>query len=213
MYKLYWAESTGAFVVHAALNECGAKYELVPLDYDNNEHKKEPYTKINPTGEIPALILPDGTVLTETVAMTLHLAEAFPDAGLLPPLGTSERAMAYRWLLYMATNTYMHDLRYYYPERYTMNEGQADGVKTAGLALMERSLGTLDDALKGQSYLAGTQMSIADTYLGMMSMWHPDGDAYMDKLSNVQRVVNAVKSRPSMTEVWHLNFPESQSND
>ncbi len=207
MYKLYWAQSTGAFVVHAALNESQASHELVVLDYDNGEHKSEPYTRINPTGEIPTLVLPDGAVLTETVAMVLHLSEVFPDTGLLPAPGSQERAMAYRWLLYMATKTYTHDLRYY-PERYTTQGERTDGIKAVGLELMERSLILMDGILGKQTFLAGEQVSIADTYLAMMSMWHPDGNAYLHKLTNIERVVEVVRSRPAIREIWDQNFPQ-----
>ena len=66
-------------------------------------------------GAIPALELPDGSLLTESAAMVLHISDTHPEAHLMPPSGTSERAQAYRWLLFLATSGYGAALRRFHP--------------------------------------------------------------------------------------------------
>ena len=55
---------------------------------------------------VPWLVTPDGHVLTESSAIALHIADSHPQAGLIGPLGSAERAHAYRWMAFLATNIY-----------------------------------------------------------------------------------------------------------
>jgi glutathione S-transferase len=210
MYKLYWSDNSGAFVVHAALSEAGADFSIIDVDFENQEYLEAEFRKINPLGQVPVLQLQDGTVITESVAIVLHLAESFPNAGLLADPGTVDRANAYRWMMYMATNTYIADCRYYYSHRYTVNVEQSRGVKDAGLKDMDDSFDLMDRTLGRQAYLAGNSISIADTYLVMMVMWHPDVPSLLDRCVNVLRIVKEVQAQPVIQLIWDQNFPDQQ---
>ena len=92
MYELYWSPATGAFVVEAVLEELGLAYERVSTITGQGEHRRPEYVAMNPLQQIPSLVLPDGTVMTETAAMH-HASVRLPaGSGLLPEPGTSERA-------------------------------------------------------------------------------------------------------------------------
>ena len=86
-YTLYWAPDTGAFVVEAVLEELALPYELVPVDTKRGEHRRPEYLALNPMAQVPVLRLPDGTHLTETAAMVLHLCD-----GILRPGSCRHRA-------------------------------------------------------------------------------------------------------------------------
>ena len=103
-YVLYGDLRSGAFSVEAALAEAGAPYEFHTISLDKNEQKEPAYLAINPSGKLPALSLPSGEIVTETVALLLTIAERHPEAGLLPPM--PERAQALRWLAFMASEVY-----------------------------------------------------------------------------------------------------------
>ncbi len=208
MYKLYWSDNTGAFVAHAALKEAAANYVIIELDYDNQEHRGEAFLQINPTGQVPALLLPDGTVVTESVAIVLHIADMFPEAGLLSQPGSTARAVACRWLLYMATNTYMADLRFYYGDRYTVNPGESAGIVESARMEMDDSFTLLDSVLAQQPYMAGEKISIVDTYLVMLAMWHADVPGLLKRCVNVNRVFKEVQARPAIRKIWQQNFPD-----
>ena len=60
MYKLYWAENTGAMAAQMLLEEIGAGYERIVVDIDAGEHRDAGYLAINPRAQIPALVLPGG---------------------------------------------------------------------------------------------------------------------------------------------------------
>lgn len=83
MLKLYYAPGTCALASRIALEETGAEFETVRIDFRNNEQRKPEYLAINPKGRVPALVTDHG-VLTETPALLVYIAQTYPKAGLAP---------------------------------------------------------------------------------------------------------------------------------
>src|ERR1044071_5364969 len=83
MLKLFYAVGSCALASHIALEEAGAEYETVRLDFANGDQRKPDYLKINPKGRVPALVTDSG-ILTETPAILAYVAQVFPKAGLAP---------------------------------------------------------------------------------------------------------------------------------
>jgi len=83
MLKLLSAPGTCALASHIALADAGVEYELVLLDFANDEQRKREYLAINPKGRVPALITDHG-VLTETPAILAYIAQTLPNARLAP---------------------------------------------------------------------------------------------------------------------------------
>jgi glutathione S-transferase len=81
--KLFYAVGTCALASHIALEEAGAEYDAVRLEFGTNDQRKPEYLAINPKGRVPALVTDDG-VLTETPAILAFVAQRFPSAGLAP---------------------------------------------------------------------------------------------------------------------------------
>lgn len=207
MYKLIWSSNTGAFVVHAALEQAGADYQLSEIDYGNDEQRGKEFLKINPAGQIPTLLLPDGTIMTESVAMVIHLADTFADSDLLPKPGTASRAVALRWLVFMTASIYENCLRYYYSQRYTSNSDHAESVKEAAGNNFDRDFDILDAYLDNEAYIAGGKPSIADTYLTMLALWHADIPRLLNRCLNVERLMKDVRKRPTVDKIWAKNCP------
>lgn len=170
-FKLYTRKSTGGMVVEAALAKAGVAFEAIEVDTKAAGFPSPGFLAVNPMAQVPALILPDGSLMTESAAIVLHLADLYPQAGLAPPAGTLAHAQFLRWVLFMATNIYEADLRYFYPERYTTEPAGAAGIKAAAAARMQRCFGVIEPALA--PWLAGEMFSIADVYLAMLVSWAP----------------------------------------
>jgi glutathione S-transferase len=198
MFELYWAKNTGAMAPHLLLELAKAPYRLHVVDTAGGEHHTEAYKAVNPLGQVPVLKLPEGSVMTESAAMLLHLAERFPDTGLLPPEASVARAQVQRWLLFMAVNVYETDLRVYYSERYTTDPAGADAVRDAANAALARQWAILEAALQPGPFLLGAQRTIADLYLLMLSGW-TDLTA---TLPNVQRAKATLLADPIIRQVW-----------
>jgi glutathione S-transferase len=197
-YVLYGNKASGSFPVEAALAKTGAPYEVIELDLNNGDQNRADFVALNPMRQVPALKLPDGTLMTESAAICIYLATAHPKAGIGPAPGTAAHARMLRWLVYMSNNLYEGDLRYFYPERYTADPSGVPGVKAAGAAHMARSLAIIDAALADEPYLAGREMSIADLYLATLMTWSPE-PVTAPRLLAVQR---AVIADPVYGAVW-----------
>jgi len=206
VYTLYWWRNSGAIAPEVLLEEAGLPYRRVEVDYRSGQNLKPAYRKINPMAQIPALRLPDGTVVSETAAIVLTLADRHPEAGLLPPGGTGARARAYRWLTFMAVNLYMADLRWSYPARYTIYPNGASAVKAQALAHLDQYWRILEEtALQPGPFLAGKAASAADTYLAMLALWHPGRPRLFKECPRVARVFDQVVARPVVARVFRAH--------
>ena len=78
MYTLYWSADSGAFAVQAVLEELGQPYRREVMSTAAGDHRTPAFLAVNPMAQIPALRLPDGTIVTESGAMVAHLCDAHP---------------------------------------------------------------------------------------------------------------------------------------
>ena len=104
MYELFYFPRNASLAPHFMLEEIGAPFELRLVDRKSEGQKDPDYMKLNPMGRIPTLV--DGElVLFESAAICLHLADMHPEAGLVPALGTAQRAHCYKWLMFLMVIT------------------------------------------------------------------------------------------------------------
>ena len=115
--RLHFLPGSAAMAPHAALAEAGADYELVRVTRDEQGRATPEYLALNPSGRVPTLEI-GGLVLTESAAIVIHVADAFPEARLLPEMGTDERSDAIRWLMHLTNTVQPTMMRFLYPERY-----------------------------------------------------------------------------------------------
>jgi len=210
MHKLYWARETGAMAPQILLEEVGADYERVVLDMEKGEEQETEFLAINPCGQIPALELPDGTIITESAAIVLHIADNHPDSGLLPPLGSAERAQVYRWLFYAVANIYESDLRLYYSERFTTEVSCADSIKCKAREDMDNAFDLLEKALRDGPFLLGEQYSVIDPYLLMLVYWHEQPQVLLARCSKLKRLCDTVRQRPAVERIWFQHYPDGK---
>ena len=202
MYKLYWAQGSGAMAPQALFEEIGAEYEKIVIDFEKEEHKSEGFLSVNPLGQIPVLILPDGTLMTETAAMLVHIVDRHPEAKLAPPAGSVESARFLRWLFFLASNVYPAGLRFYFAERYSTDPGAAEGIKAAAEKDLDEQFKILEDALEPGPYLLGEAFSAVDIMLWMLIQWHPDPARLFEEAPRVKQVAELVQARPAIARTW-----------
>ncbi len=121
-YILYGDKGSGAFSAEAVLAEAGAPYEFKTISLEKNEQREPTFLAINPSGKMPALRLPEGQIVTESLAILLTLADHFPNARLLPPQAGPARTQAYRWLAFMASEIYPMVEISDYPDRFVAHD-------------------------------------------------------------------------------------------
>lgn len=170
-YRLYNRVGSGGFVAEAALAMAEAPYELEELDSKPGTPLPESFRATNPWRQVPTLVLPDGSTLTETAAILIHIAACFPDKGLAPPPGTPEHAAFLRWMVFTNVNIYEAVLRRSYPSRYTTDPDSIESTQEAAIARMGDALTVLENAINPGPFLLGETMSVADIYVAMLFVW------------------------------------------
>ena len=205
MYKLYWSADTGALAPQIVLEEIGIDYQRLVVDIEAGEEMTPAYLAINPRGQVPALVLPDGSVITESAAMILHLAEAQGDGVLLPAAGSSARAMLYRWLFFAASNLYEGVLRLYYSNRYISNPEHAGEVEASARGFIDSNWALLEDAIAGP-YFLGEDYSVIDPYLLMLSNWHEQPQTLFTDNPKLATLCRMVRDRPAVQRIWAQHF-------
>ena len=202
-YTLYWKPGTGSMVVEAALRLIGVAFDEVLVD-DASVCAKSELLALNPAGKVPVLKFACGPVIAESAAILMTLDDMFPEARLLPPHGTPAHATAVQWLVFMATNIYPAALRYYYPERHTVDDSPQAGeaIRRQAAHDMSRDFAQLAAAVKGP-FLSGQAMTITDVYAAMLADWHDPAKEMLE----IATLVNAALKNPAVAEAWrHHGF-------
>ena len=146
-------------VVRWMLEEVGAPYETKILDYATSLKAPE-YLTINPMGKVPAIVH-RGKAVTETAAICAYLADAFPEAGLAPPL--NDRADYYRWLFFTAG-----PVEAAFSNRAAGFVPDADKQRMFGYGSYDLAIDAFESAVRGKEFVAGGRFSAADVYVESM---------------------------------------------
>ncbi len=201
-YRLYNRVGSGGFVVEAALALAGANYELLELDSKPGTPLPESFRDINPWGQVPTLVLPDGSIMTETAAILIHLAACHPDKGLAPNPGTPAHAAFLRWIIFTNVNVYEAVLRRSYPFRYTTDTHAHEATRDAAIARMGEALGVLEAAIDTGPFLLGETMNLADVYIAMLFIWFR-GAIDAPRLTGL---TDGVRQHPTVAPIWRRHF-------
>ena len=170
MLTLYYAAHTCALATHIALEEAGADYDLVRVDFAKTEQRSADYLKINPKGRVPALVTEHG-VLTETPALLIYVAERYSNEGLAPLDDAFDLAQAQAFNSYLCSTVHVahaHRMR-----------GHRWADDPASFADMQRkvpqSVGTafqlIEDHLLKGPWVLGDAFSVCDAYLFTLAQW------------------------------------------
>lgn len=202
-YTLYNRPGSGGFVVEAALTLAETPFQLIELDSKAGTTLPDSFRETNPWGQLPTLILPDGSTMTETAAMLIHIAAASPEKNLAPAPGTPAHAAFLRWTVFAGINVYEAVLRRGYPFRYTDDEDGYDAVRSAAIRRMGEALSLVEDHVEGP-YLLGDDMSVADIYVAMFYIWRRvDIDA-----PRLNAIAQSVREHPVVGPIWRRHFGE-----
>ncbi len=201
MYTLYNTPGAGGFVVQAILEEAGLAYKLIHLDFAAGEHKQKAYTDINPLGQVPALVMPDGSVMTESAAILVYLCDLHTEAGLAPSPADPLRPDYLRWMLLLASSIYTTNLRCYHPEDFTSADDPEPVREVAARQLSER-WAIVDSALaQAGPWLLGKTYSAVDIYAMMIAHWAPDPAANFAQFPRLKRLCDKVRARPAIATI------------
>ncbi len=187
--------------VRIFLAEKGVRLPTEAVDLGAQAHKTEAFRAVNPMQRLPALVLDDGTVIAESIAICRYLEALHPQ----PPLfgeGALEQALVEMWqrrvefhLLTIVSNVFRH----LHPAMAPLEVPQVAAWGEANKPRVLEFLTFLDSELKERPYVAGQRFSVADiTAVVAVDFMKPAKIAVPDGLAQVRRWQAEVSSRPSV---------------
>jgi glutathione S-transferase len=168
--KLYFAPGACSFVPHALLEIAGVPFEPTLVKLHKGEQQSPDYLALNPRGQVPVLV--DGDeVVTQIVAIVLHLDAKFPQAGLLPqaPLQRSRVLQTLVWMNNTVHPTFTH---VFMPQKFTDNPDAQQVVKAYNVGVFQRCLQEIEAmADKAAPWMAGDTPGVLDAYALTLLRW------------------------------------------
>lgn len=162
--KLYYLPGACSLASHIALREAGVTFDAVKVGRDKKTADGADFLTINPKGYVPALVLDDGQVLTETPALLPYIADRNPGAGLAPPAGDMQRYRLQEWLTFLNSEVHKNFSPFF-------NPAATEPTKELAKANLLRRLGWTNEVLTGRSFLVGDRFTVADVYLFVILNW------------------------------------------
>jgi glutathione S-transferase len=164
--KLFYAPGSSSLLPHIVLHEAEFPFEAVRID----EHTKAitgggDYRNVNPLGYVPALVLDDGTLLTEGAAIVQYIADLVPAKKLAPPNGTIERVKLQAWLNFFASEMHKGGFS---PLFY---KGVPEEGRDVFRARLRARFAHLEQHLSSNQYLMGQDYSVADVHFFVVPNW------------------------------------------
>ena len=169
---LLGCKGCGNAIVEAAFALAGVPLDIEEVDYSPGSPTRDRLLSLNPLGQVPVLVLPDGRVLTESLAILHYLDDLEPGARLIPPPGDPTRAAFYRWSVFLVaaiypTFTYGDD-----PKKWVASEEGAKQLRESTDRHREACWLQLESAAGAPLFL-GERRSSLDLYLAAMTRWRP----------------------------------------
>lgn len=212
MFTLYGSTGSGSAAVEAALLLCDAPFRLVRASSWEADSDQAALLKINPLGQIPTLQLPDGSVLTESAAILIHLGLIYPESGLLPA-DASARAQAIRGLVYVAANCYAAIGVIDFPERFS--EGGDEAMHKAIRAGARRRLHECWDVfadqfgIGDQPFFGGQQPGALDLLATVVSRWAGARPHLLKHRPALHAALERTQAHPALAALFAHHWPKA----
>jgi GST-like protein len=202
---LLGCKGCGNAIVEAAFNVAGIALDYEEVDYSDESPTRSRLLQVNPLGQVPALVLPDGTVMTESLAMLHYIDDMAPNAMLIPPKGDPLRATFYRWAVFLIaavypTYTYGDD-----PKKWVPDEAASKLLRESTDKHRQALWKQLEAEARGPWFL-GDRFSALDLYIAAMTRWRPGVLWFAKNTPKVVEIAKRATALPAVAPVMAKNF-------
>ncbi|MGY3605687.1 glutathione transferase GstA [Bradyrhizobium sp. Leo121] len=192
--KLYYSPGACSLSPHIALLEAGLPYELVKVDVRAKKLENgDDFLKVNPKGQVPALALDSGELVTEGPVIVQIIADRAAAKNLAPAHGSAERYKLLEWLNFITTELHKNFSPLFAPVL-------SDDTKAFFKDRLMGKLKYIDGQLAGRDYLLGSQFTVADGYLFTMLAWADRMKFDLSGLPNLTAYKARIAARPKVQE-------------
>jgi len=210
MYTLYGKKGSGSATTQIALELVGAPYTLIETaSWEPNDAFNE-LLKLNPLGQIPTLVLPDGSALSESAAILIHLGLAHPESGLLPR-DPGARAQALRGMVFIAANCYAAISIIDFPERWCADADEdaevKERIRTGTRARLHKHWEMFADLFPARPYLSGAEPGALDIHAAVVSKWSGARKHIEAARPDFHAALMRIETYPKVAAVFAQHWP------
>lgn len=200
MLKLFYAVGSCALASHIALEEAGAKYETVRLNFATNDQRKPEYLKVNPKGRVPALITDAGT-LTETPAILAYIAQVYPDAKLAPLAEPFEFARVQSFNSYLCATVHVNFAHQGRGYRWADEPASIDDMKRKTPQNVTECFALMESEMFAGPWVMGNAYTICDPYLFTVARWLERAGVDIARFPQIHDQQKRMAERPAVKAV------------
>jgi GST-like protein len=206
-YIVYGSPGSGSVPVEAALTLIGVPYEVIGETILRDVAHNPDVFKVNPLGQVPALVLSGREVMTESAAILIWLADRYPDARLGPPPADQRRPAFLRWMAYVSSAIYGLAWVRGDPMRLVSDERQTEVVLNRIADRRANCWRLMDAQIEPGRFLLGDELSVLDLYVATVSRWSPRRRRFYREAPKMAEIVRRVDADPRLAELWATRFP------
>jgi glutathione S-transferase len=197
MLSLYYAPNTCALASHIALEEAGADYEPVFVDFAGGEQRKPDYLAINPKGRVPALVTDKG-ILTETPAILAFIAQSFPAARLAPIDDAFAFAEVQSFNSYLCSTVHVAHAHRLRGSRWADDEAAIEAMKKKVPQSVGDCFELIEHEMLAGPWVMGSDYTICDPYLFTIARWLESDGVDVARFPKVQDHYRRMEARPAV---------------
>ena len=203
MLTFYYAKSSAAYAPHILLEDIGADYNAVRIDFVTGEQRSPAYLAVNPKGRLPSLVTEKG-VLTETPAILVYLAQRFPERDLAPS-DPFEFAIAQAFNSYMASTVHVAHAHKHRGARWADDPAAHEAMGAKVKENMTEYAQMIEAHYFKGPYVLGDKFSFCDPYMALVTRWFKDDEVDLDPFAKIRAHDALMRERPSMQRVLELH--------
>ena len=206
--KLFGEPGWGSAIVEAQLGWYGFEYDFERVgDLFKSAASRQRLASVNPLAQIPTLVLDDGRVMTESAAITLHLADLTGDDSLVPGAGHASRVAFLRWLMFIVANVYPTYTYADDPTRFVAASDAPQNFKSAVDQYAQKLYGILEGEAR-EPWFLGERFSALDIYVCVMTRWRPKRPWFAEHAPRLFAIASRTEGVDRLAAVWRKNYPD-----
>ena len=203
--RLFGEPGWGSAIVEAQLDWYGLEYEFERVgDLFESAEGRQRLSAVNPLAQIPTLQLADGTVLAESAAITLQLAETTGLDSLVPRAGDAARWPFLRWLVFLVANVYPTYTYGDQPARF-VDGAEAQQSFRSHVDAHAKKLYSMLESAAGSPWFLGERFSALDIYVCVMTRWRPKREWFAANTPKLASIAARAEQVPQLAACWRRN--------
>ena len=204
MISLYYSPNSCALASHILLEEVGANYSVIEINFNKNEQRKSNYLSVNAKGRVPALLTEEG-VLTETPAILLYIAQKYPQKKMAPLNDIYQLAKAQELNSYLCSTAHVAHAHLSRGSRWADDPAAIAAMTAKVPETVGACFSFLESGMSDSPWVLGDDYSICDPYLFTVTRWLKRDGVDRKKFPRIDAHYQRMKDRIAVRNVIHLH--------